>query len=62
MKVKFKSTKRMARYNGVVTFFDGDVKDVDDKLAKYLLESYPQNFAKAKKPSDNKAVTPENNK
>lgn len=47
MKIKFKKTKFMPVYTGVRGYFkDGDVQDIDNVVAKTLIEDYPENFSK----------------
>jgi len=46
--LRFIATPTMRTLNDVPKFEDGDVKEVTAERAKYLLESFPGNFAPAK--------------
>ena len=43
--LKFTATKKMIRYNGVVSFGDGDTQPLKDAEADRLLEMWPENFS-----------------
>ena len=67
MKIRFKATDKMKRYNGTYSFVDGDVKDIPEDEAKRLLDGWPDNFeeltkAKASEPDETKAMRPKRNK
>ena len=45
MKVKFKSTEKMIRYNGTYSFVDGEEKDIPDSEGHRLIADFPDNFS-----------------
>jgi len=55
MKLRFKKTEVMEKYQGFhgkerIEFSDGETKDVPDEKAAQLLEDYPEFFTEAGKP------------
>ena len=47
--LQFKATENFRAYDGRGVFFrDGDVKEVSDETAEYLLNEFPQYFTEVK--------------
>lgn len=60
MRVKFTANETFAQYNGAVSFFDGDVKEVTDEQGAYLIKTWPENFAVVETEDDpGKRLAPE---
>lgn len=51
MRLKFTANETFAQYNGAVAFRDGEVKEVADDQAAYLVKTWPENFSAVDEPS-----------
>jgi len=48
MKLKFKGRPHFEEYHGAVNFADGETKEINDIIGKYLLRDFSEYFSEVK--------------